>query len=105
MVFGRHHQPSDIIAAAFVCVGWAAVGLLAAALARDRSSAVAPGLSVRVPALLGASIAGGLLASWGVRPQPGLHDLGLGIVSPGGIGLLGAVSVLAVAYLADRHLG
>jgi hypothetical protein len=56
-------------------------------------------------ALIGASIVGGLLVSWGVRPEPGLRDLGLGIISLGPIGLACALSVAAVAHLADRHLG
>jgi hypothetical protein len=50
-------------------------------------------------------VVGGLLVSWGVRPQPGLRDLGLGIISLGSIGLACAVSIAAVAYVADRHLG
>jgi hypothetical protein len=54
---------------------------------------------------MGASIAGGLLVSWGVRPEPRLRDLGLGIISLGSIGLACAVSVAAVAYIANRHLG
>jgi membrane-associated phospholipid phosphatase len=105
LVLGRWHRPSDVIAATFVCVVWAALGLLAAALVSQRPPAVAPKVSVHVGALIGASMVGGLLVSWGVRPQPGLRDLGLGIVSLGSIGLACAVSVAAVAYIADRHLG
>ena len=56
-------------------------------------------------ALIGAAMVGGLLVSWGVRPEPGLRDLGLGIISLGSIGLACAVSVAAVSYVADRHLG
>jgi PAP2 superfamily. len=105
LVLGRWHRPSDVIAATFVCVVWAAVGLLTAALVRHRQPASAPSVSVHVGALIGASVVGGLLVSWGVRPQPGLRDLGLGIISLGSIGLACAVSVAAVAYVADRHLG
>lgn len=105
LVLGRWHRPSDVIAATFVCVVWAAVGLLAAALVRQRPPVDTPKVSVHVGALIGASMVGGLLVSWGVRPQPGLRDLGLGIVSLGSIGLACAVSVAAVAYIADRHLG
>jgi hypothetical protein len=81
LVLGRWHRPSDVIAATFVCLVWAASGMLTAALVRQR-----PPLSVRKPsahlgALIGAAMAGGLLVSWGVRPEPGLRDLGLGIIS------------------------
>ena len=105
LVLGRWHRPSDVIAATFVCVVWAAVGLLAAALVRHRPPVVAPKVSAHVGALIGASMVGGLLVSWGVRPEPGLRDLGLGILSLGSIGLACAVSIAAVAYIADRHLG
>jgi hypothetical protein len=105
LVLGRWHRPSDVIAATFVCLISAAAGLVVAALVRRRPPAVAPKVSVHVGALIGASMVGGLLVSWGVRPQPGLRDLGLGIVSLGSIGLACAVSVAAVAYIADRHLG
>jgi PAP2 superfamily len=105
LVLGRWHRPSDVIAATFVCVLWAAVGLLVAALVRHRPPAVEPNGSVNMGALIGASIVGGLLVSWGVRPEPGLRDLGLGIISLGSIGLACAVSVAAVAYVANRHLG
>jgi len=56
-------------------------------------------------ALIGAAMVGGLLVSWGVRPEPGLRDLGLGIISLGSIGLACAVIVAGVAYVADRYLG
>ncbi len=105
LVLGRFHRPSDVIAATFVCVVWAAVGLLAAALVRFRPPGPARSVSVRVGALIGASIVGGLLVSWGVRPEPGMRDLGLGLVSLGAIGLACAFSVAAVARAADRHLG
>ena len=105
LVLGRWHRPSDVIAATFVCVVWAAVGLLAAALVRHRPPVVAPKVSAHVGALIGASMVGGLLVSWGVRPEAGLRDLGLGILSLGSIGLACAVSIAAVAYIADRHLG
>jgi membrane-associated phospholipid phosphatase len=105
LVLGRYHRPSDVIAATFVCLGWAAAGLLVAALVRDRPPAPARKVPVHLGALIGASLVGGLLVSWGVRPQPGLHDLGLGILSLGSIGLACAASTAAVAYVADRHLG
>jgi membrane-associated phospholipid phosphatase len=105
LVLGRWHRPSDVIAATFVCLLWAAVGLLTAALVRQRPPVVAHNVSVHVGALIGASVVGGLLVSWGVRPEPGLRDLGLGIISLGSIGLACAVSVAAVAHVADRHLG
>jgi len=97
--------PLTSIAATFVCLVWAAAGLLTAALVRGRAPVVAGNVSGHVGALLGASIVGGLLVSVGVRPQPGLRDLGLGIVSLGSIGLACAVSVAVVAHLANRHLG
>ena len=105
LVLGRWHRPSDVIAATFVCLLWAAVGLLTAALVRARPAIVARSVPVHVGALIGASIVGGLLVSWGVRPEPGMRDLGLGVISLGSIGLACAVSVAAVAYVADRHLG
>jgi hypothetical protein len=105
LVLGRWHRPSDVIAATFVCLLWAAIGLLTAALVRHRPPVPERGASVHLGALIGASIVGGLLVSWGVRPEPGLRDLGLGIISLGSIGLACAASVAAVAYVADRHLG
>jgi len=109
LVLGRWHRPSEVVAATFVCLVWAAVGMLVAAVLRPRPPAPARGASrqveVRAGALIGASLVGGLLVSWGVRPQPGLRDLGLGILSLGSIGLACAVSVGWVAHLAHRHLG
>ena len=104
LVLGRWHRPSDVIAATFVCLVWAAVGMLIAALVSHRPPAPVHDVSVHMGALIGASIVGGLLVSWGVRPEPGLRDLGLGIISLG-IRLACALSVAAVAHLADRHLG
>jgi hypothetical protein len=103
-VLGRWHRPSDVIAATFVCLVWAAFGLLVAVLVRHPLG-LARSASAHVGALLGASLVGGLLVSWGVRPQAGMRDLGLGIVSLGAIGLACAFSVAAVARVADRHLG
>ena len=105
LVLGRWHRPSDVIAATFVCLLWAAIGLLTAALVRHRPPVPECGASVHLGALIGDSIVGGLLVSWGVRPEPGLRDLGLGVISLGSIGLACAASVAAVAYVADRHLG
>jgi membrane-associated phospholipid phosphatase len=104
-VLGRWHRPSDVIAATFVCVVWAALGLLAAALVWRHRSGSASRASAHVGALIGASAVGGLLVLWGVRPQAGMRDLGLGVISLGAIGLACAVSVAAVAQVADRHLG
>lgn len=105
LVLGRWHHPADVIAATFACLPWAAAGMLVAALVRRRPPILESGGSVHAAALLGASMVGGLLVSWGVRPQPGLRDLGLGIISLGSIGLACAVSIGAVAHVADRHLG
>ena len=104
-VLGRWHRPSDVVAATFVCLLWAALGLLTAALVGHRLSGNAPHVSVHLGALIGASAVGGLLVLWGVRPQAGMRDLGLGLISLGAIGLSCAVSVAAVARVADRHLG
>ena len=104
-VLGRWHRPSDVVAATFVCLLWAALGLLTAALVGHRLSGNAPHVSVHLGALIGASAVGGLLVLWGVRPQAGMRDLGLGLISLGAIGLACAVSVAAVARVADRHLG
>lgn len=62
---------------------WAAVGLMAVALVGDHPAP--PSVSVYVVALIGASVVGGLLVSRDVRPQPGIRDLGLGIISLGSI--------------------
>jgi hypothetical protein len=105
LVLGRWHRPSDVLAATFVCLVWAAVGMLTAALVRRRPPVAARGVSVHIGALIGASLVGGLLVSWGVRPEPGLRDLGLGVISLGSIGLACAISVATVAYLAGRYLG
>ncbi len=104
-VLGRWHHPSHVIAATLVCLVWAAAGLLVAALARRcPPTRVATG-SLHLAALVGAAVVGGLLASWGVRPEPGLRDLGLGIISLGSIGLACAACVGVVAHIADRYLG
>jgi membrane-associated phospholipid phosphatase len=104
-VLGRWHHPSHVIAATFVCLLWAAAGLLVAALVRHRPPTSLPSGSIHLAALVGAAAVGALLASWGVRPQPGLRDLGLGIISLGSIGLACAACVAAVAHVADRYLG
>lgn len=103
-VLGRWHRPSDVVAATFVCLLWAALGLLTAAIVGRHLSGRAPHVSVHLGALIGASAVGGLLVMWGVRPQAGMRDLGLGLISLGAIGLACAVSVAAVARVADRHL-
>jgi membrane-associated phospholipid phosphatase len=105
LVLGRWHRPSDVVAATFVCLVWAAVGMLTAALVRDPAPVAARAGPVHLGSLIGASLAGGLLVSWGVRPEPGLHDLWLGIISLGSIGLACAISVAAVAHVADLYLG
>jgi len=104
-VLGRWHHPSHVIAATFVCLVWAAVGLLVAALVRHRPPTNVASGSIHLAALVGAAAVGALLASWGVRPQPGLRDLGLGVISLGSIGLACAACVAVVAYVADRYLG
>jgi membrane-associated phospholipid phosphatase len=108
-VLGRWHRPSDVIAATFVCVAWAALAILgaiwAATLVRPRPRAPARKASVQLGAVIGAAAIGGLLVVWGVRPQPGMRDLGLGVLSLGSIGLACAFSVAAVTQMADRHLG
>jgi len=112
LVLGRWHRPSDVIAAVFLCMVWAAVGLLIAGLIRRRTvapsrSTVAPGRSTLavVAALIGAWTVGLLLVWWGARPPAGLPDLGLAIISLGSIGLACTVCVVVVARVADRHLG
>lgn len=104
-VLGRWHHPSHVIAATFVCGLWAAAGLLVAALARRRPPTNVATGSLHLAALVGASVVGALLASWGVRPEPGLRDLGLGVISLGSIGLACAACVGVVAHVADRYLG
>ena len=104
LVLGRWHHVSDVLAATFVCILWAAAGMLTAALVRQLPPVPAHGVPLHLGALIGASTVGVVLVSWGVRPQPGLRDLGLGVLSLGSIGLACAVSVSAVAYVADRHL-
>ena len=103
-VLGRWHRPSDVIAATFVCVVWAALGLLAAAFISRQRPRTPPSASALVRALIGAFAAGGLLVSWGVRPQPGMRHLGLGMISLGAIGLACALTVALTAEAADRHL-
>jgi membrane-associated phospholipid phosphatase len=105
LVLSRFHRPSDVIAATFVCGFWAAVGLSVAVLVGHRPPAPARRVSAHVGALIGASAVGGLLVSWGVRPQPGMRDLWLGVISLGSIGLACAFSVAAVAHVVDEHLG
>jgi len=112
LVLGRWHRPSDVIAAVFLCMVWAAVGLLIAGVIRRRPaapsrSAVAPSPSTLavVAALIGAWTVGLLLVWWGARPPAGLPDLGLAIISLGSIGLACTVCVVVVARVADRHLG
>jgi hypothetical protein len=106
LVLGRWHRPSDVLAAVFVCLVWAAVGLLAAGLVRRRR----PPVPVRsawvvVGALIGSWTVGVFLVWRGARLQPGLPDLVLAIIALASIGLASAVSVVAVARVADRHLG
>ncbi len=105
LVLGRWHRPSDVVAAVFLCMVWAALGLLVAGLVRRRP----PSPSGSTVALVGALTAGWtvslFLVSWGARPPPGLPDLGPAIISLGSIGLACALTVVAVARVADRQLG
>jgi membrane-associated phospholipid phosphatase len=108
LVLGRWHRPSDVIAAVLLCVVWAAVGLLVAGLVRRRPPTLSSTRSTVT--LAGASLVGAwtvsvLLVAWGARPPPGLPDLGLAVISIGSIGVACALSVAAVARVADRHLG
>jgi len=107
LVLGRWHRPSDVLAGAFVCFVWAAVGLLVAGLVRRRSPTLnsAHSTVTFVGALVGAWTVSAFLVFRGARPQPGLPDLGLAVISIGSIGLACAVIVAAVARVADRHLG
>lgn len=107
LVLGRWHRPSDVVAAVFVCVVWAAVGLLVAGLVRRRSPTLSPAHSAVtfVGALIGAWTLSVFLVLWGARPPPGLPDLALAVISIGSIGLATALSVSVVARVADRHLG
>lgn len=108
LVLGRWHRPSDVVAAVFLCLVLAAVGLLVAGLVRRRSPTT-PALPRTTLALVGGLIGAWtvslVLVSWGARPPPGLPDLGLAIIALGSIGLTCALSVAAVARVADRHLG
>lgn len=104
-VLGRWHHPSHVLAATSVCLLWAAVGLLVAAVARRRPPTNVATGSLHLAALVGAAVVGALLVSWGVRPEPGLRDLGLGLISLGSIGLACAACVGVVAHVADRYLG
>jgi hypothetical protein len=107
LVLGRWHRPSDVIAAVFVCVVWAAVGLLVAGLVRRRSPTLnsAHSAVTLVGALIGSWMLSVFLVFWGARPPSGLPDLGTAVISIGSIGLACALSVSAVARVADRHLG
>jgi hypothetical protein len=106
LVLGRWHRPSDVLAAVFVCLVWAAVGLLAAGLVRRRRPPnPVRGARVVVGALIGSWTVGVFVVWWGARLQPGLPDLGLAFIALASIGLASAVSVVAVARVADRHLG
>jgi len=105
LVLGRWHRPSDVIAAVFLCLVWAAVGLVAAALVRHRPAAPSRSTLAVLAALIGAWTISMLLAWWGARPPADLPDLALPIISLGSIGLVCTLCVAAIAHLADRHLG
>jgi len=105
LVLGRWHRLSDIIAATSVCLVWAAIGLLAAGVVRRRPSNPARSVPALVGALMVAWTVSLVLAWWGARPQPGLPDLGLTIISLASIGLACVLSTAAVTRVADRHLG
>jgi hypothetical protein len=95
---------ADLALAALVVIGGANL------TSRILKYGVLPGLDlrgapVRRRELVSISIGGALLVWWGVRPQPDLQDLWLGVAALGLIGLACAASVGAVARLADRHLG
>lgn len=105
LVLGRWHRPSDVVAAVFLCMVWAALGLLVAGLVRRRPPTPTSSALTLVGGLIGVWAVSLVLVSWGARPPPGLPDLGLAIISLGSIGLACALSVAAVARVADRHLG
>lgn len=105
LVLGRWHRPSDVIAAVFLCMVWAAVGLVAGGLVRRRPAAPSRSALTVVAALVGAWTASVLLAWWGARPPADLPDLALAIISLGSIGVACTFCVAAIAHMADRHLG
>jgi hypothetical protein len=63
------------------------------------------GARVVVGALIGSWTVGVFVVWWGARLQPGLPDLALAFIALASIRLASAVSVVAVARVADRHLG
>jgi len=107
LVLGRWHRPSDVIAATFVCLVWAAVGMLIAALVSHRPPAPVHDVSVhiggahrRLDRRRPAGVVGSPAGTWSARPRAGHH-----LARVRSIGLACALSVAAVAHLADRHLG
>lgn len=105
LVLGRWHRPSDVLAAAFLCIVWASVGLLSAGLVRRRPPTSARITLTLLGGLVGAWTVSLFAVSWGARPPAGLPDLGLAVISLGSIGLACAIGVAAVAWVASRHLG
>lgn len=105
LVLGRWHRPSDVVAAVFLCMVWAALGLLVAGLVRRRPLIPASSTLTLVGGLIGAWTVSLVLVWWGARPPPGLPDLWLAMISLGSIGLACAIVVAAAARVADHHLG
>ncbi len=103
-VVARWHRPSDVVAAVAVCVVWAAIALLVAAVAGHgyRRQLVPRGQGHWV-ALLGALTVGVLVVLAGIRPSgsPGSLDLVVGALS-----LIGLACALAVGWMSHvaRHL-
>jgi membrane-associated phospholipid phosphatase len=103
-VVARWHRPSDVVAAVAVCVVWAAVALLIAAVAgHGYRRGLARGSQGHWVALLGALTVGVLVVFAGIRPSgsPGSLDLVVGALS-----LIGLACALAVGWMshAARHL-
>ena len=83
-VLGRWHRPSDVIAATFVCLVWAAVGMLIAALVSHRPPAPVHDVSVhiggahrRLDRRRPAGVVGSPAGTWSARPRAGHHLAGV----------------------------
>lgn len=106
-IAGRWHRPSDVVAAAMVCLGWAAGAVLLASLlqrgARPRSGRP---LSVYLGIALVATV-----ATCGVFFGLGFTLAGQGLTQLGALMVLfsvaaaGASTICFVAWFADRELG
>lgn len=104
-VAAHWHRPGDVVAAATICLGWAAVAVLIGSLLGRRAPGGRARPVIAFGAIVGVVAAGVCFVLIGVRPALGISDV---FTAAGALGLLGAVMAIVVGWVAlaaDKSLG